>query len=208
MKYKKHVSILIASVVVIGLSVTTYEKHNGLVSTQKANTISSYPTPLPTGMGDINNSKTWSKYTYNQEFTLSYPPYWKVKVDQDGSTVTFTSLFFHQDNDFSIPYGGGTQITYGIFGEHDISDMSLKNGDKFQDEDTSETMVITNLTHIQIDGYPAVEFDYYPTDNIHFLQTRISILKNHTMYRFNAIYAQTSGKQLFEEILKSIQFHS
>lgn len=162
--------------------------------------------PIPTGAGDIQNSKTWSRYMYNNEFSLAYPTFWNVVPDKDGAGVSFMTTGFHQDDDFSMPYGNSYDVSYTIFGEHDISDMQLKNGDQFSNDITSETMVVTNMQHIKIDGYQAVAFDYYPTDNTDFLQSRISILKGKNMYRFNAIYAHDTNKKLFDEMIQSLKF--
>lgn len=173
---------------------------------QKNENHSSINKPIPTGIGTFTNSNTWSRYTYGHDFTIAYPPGWNVTESNDKSTVTFMTPGFHQDDDFSRPYGNSSEVTYAIFGEHDLSDMSLKNGDQFPNDATSETMVVTNLRKIQIDGFPAVEFDYYATDITNFIQTRISVLKNNKMYRFDSIYASNLGKQLFEKIVQTIRF--
>lgn len=162
--------------------------------------------PIPTGAGNQNNPATWTRYTYNSEFSITYPPYWNVILDQDGNGVSFMTTGFHQDDDFSMPYGNSNEVVYTIFGQNDISDMKLKDGDEFPSDATSETMVITHLKHLQIAGFPAVEFDYYPTDNTNFLRTRIVILKGNKVYQFNATYAQDAGKQIIEEMMQSLKF--
>ena len=176
------------------------------VGTQKKNDTVLQPPPIPTGVGDQNDPLTWSRYTYIRDFSIAYPPYWNVVLDQDGNGVSFMTTGFHQDDDFSMPYGNSNEVVYTIFGQNDKSDMSLKNGDQFPSETTSETMVVANFKHIQVDGLSAVEFDYYPTDNVNFLRTRISLLKGNKMYRFDALYAQDAGNQLFEEMMKSLKF--
>ncbi len=166
-----------------------------------------FPIPaIPTGSGDQNDPKTWTRYTYNHDFSMSYPPYWNVVLDQDGNGVRFMTTGFHQDDDFTMPYGNSNEVVYTIFGQNDTSDIKLQNGDQFPSDNSSETMVVKNLKYIQIDNFPAVEFDYYPTDNINFLRTRISILKGNKIYQFNAIYAQDTGKRLTEEMVQSLQF--
>jgi|SRR5579885_1329783 len=162
--------------------------------------------PIPTGAGNLQETQTWSRYTYENNFRIAYPPFWQVIPDPDGNGVSFMTTGFHQDDDFSMPYGNSFDVSYSIFGEHDTSDMTLKDGDRFPSDTTSETMVVTNLKHIQVAGYPAVSYDYYPTDNTNFIRSRVSIEKNNTMYRFTATYAQDADKNLFLEMIDTLQF--
>jgi hypothetical protein len=202
---KKSIIIL----VIFASSIVVWYRFSKNIEQKSPSVLSALTThvqPIPTGSGKITSPQTWSRYSFNHDFTIAYPARWNVVVDKDGSTVDFMTTGFHQDDDFSMPYGNSDEVTYTIFGEHDTSDMSLKNGDQFPDDTTSEILVVTNFKHIKVAGYPAVEFDYYPTDNVHFMRTRISILKEHAMYRFDALYAQVSGKKLLEEMVQSLQF--
>ena len=165
-------------------------------------------TPVPTGSGKINDPATWSLYSFAHEFTIAYPPSWVVVPDKSGDEVNFQTAFFHQDNDFTIPYGDSTDVSYSVFGQTDLSDMSFHNGDKFSDDQTQETDIVSNVVHKQINGFPAIEFDYYPTDNTHFVKTRIAIQNGQKLYRFNATYAENAGKALFERMMQSIHFSS
>ena len=197
------VSVILLVIIFLGYSYNEKEnnKKHSVLGSQ-----TTFITSIPTGSGNITNPQTWSRYVYNHTFSIAYPTGWNVIVNHDLSTVIFRTKDFCQDDDFSMPYGNSNEVTYAIFGEHDTSDMNLNNGDQFPNDSTSETMVVTNLKQLKIAGYPAVEFDYYPTDNFHFLRTRISVLKDRTMYRFDATYAQDSGKKLFEQIIKTLQF--
>ncbi len=163
-------------------------------------------TPIPTGVGNVRDSKTWSVYTYQNYFRIAYPPSWHVVPDAEGNGVSFMTSDFHQDDDFSMPYDNSYDVSYSIFGKHAIEDMQLKTGDQFPSDTTSETMVVTNLVHLFIDGYPAISFDYYPTDNVNFIHTRYIILKDNTLYRFDATYPQDANKHLFSDMIASLQF--
>jgi len=217
MKFKK-VSVIIG-VVFLTISIATFSLYQNtntkrnmhILGTQTKQGASSknsnnQPEAIPTGTGDQNNPATWSRYTYNYDFRIAYPPYWNVVLDQDGNGVSFMTTGFHQDDDFSMPYGNSNEVVYSIFGQNDTSDLKLKDGDQFPSDTTSETMVVTHLKQVRIDGFSAVEFDYYPTDNVNFLRTRIAVLKGSKMYRFTATYAQDAGKQSFEEMMQSLRF--
>lgn len=169
-------------------------------------TASSLPMPIPTGGGDPNNPLTWSIYTFNHDFTLSYPPTWSVAVNKDSNGVNFVTPGFQQDDEFSTPYGTGADVSYSIFGQYDGSILYLKNGDQFLSDDNSQTMVVTHLQQVQIGHTTAVEFEYYPTDNVNFHRTLIAIKKGTQVYRFIATYADESGKKLFEEMVHSLIF--
>lgn len=198
--------IILISIIGIGGYFLEHAHPNRMNTKSTPSSVSAKLSPIPTGAGDENNPATWSKYTYKNDFTISYPPYWNVVLDQDSNGVSFMTTGFHQDDDFSMPYGNSYDVSYTIFGQNDMSDMTLKNGVQFPSETTSETMVVTNLKHIQIDGFPAVAFDYYPTDNMNFLRSRISIFKGNKMYRFTATYSQDTNKQVFENMMQSLKF--
>lgn len=213
--YKPFYQIIGGVILIFVVSVGAYRLNQHSVSKpaiQQVHTRSTSPkiiikrSPIPTGIGDQNNLATWSIYTYNHDFSIAYPPYWNVILDQDGNGVSFMTAGFHQDDDFSMPYGNSNEVVYTIFGQNDTSDMKLKDGDQFPSDTTSETLVVTHLQHLPIAGIPAVEFDYYPTDNVNFLRTRVSIQKGDKMFHFNATYAQNIGKQLFEEMMQSLKF--
>lgn len=167
---------------------------------------SSLPIPIPTGGGDLNNPQTWSTYTFNNDFSLKYPPTWSVAVNKHVNVVNFVAPGFQQDDDFSSPYGTGGDVSYSIFGQSDVSVLSLKNGDQFPSDDNSQTMVVTHLQQVLIGHAFAVEFEYYPTDNVHFQRTLIAVQKGTHVYRFIAAYADDSGKKLFEEMVHSLTF--
>lgn len=153
------------------------------------------------------NPDAWLNYSFDHEFSISYPTTWIALPNKDGTGVNLQTKFFHQDDDFTMPYGDSTNVSYSIFGQTDLSDMSFGNGDQFGNDISGETNIITNVSHIKIDGLPAIEFDYYPTDNTHFVKTRIAIQKGPKLYRFDATYAENSGKQLFEKIIQTLKFN-
>lgn len=205
--------VVVLTIVIIGSRILYFQaKHSAksvhVINNHQVQNIHQISSPIPTGAGDQNNPVTWSRYTYSHNFSINYPPYWNVVLDQDGNGVSFMTTGFHQDDDFSMPYGNSDEVMYTIFGQNNVSDMSFKDGDQFPSDITSETMAVINLKQLRIDGFPAVEFDYYPTDNTNFLRTRISIQKGKGMYRFNATYATDAGKQFFEEMMNSLKFTS
>ncbi len=204
----KRIFLVTCGMVILLGGIAIYKKNYLLSSSHNIQSVNkiSISTPIPTGSGTVTDPTTWSKYSFQHNFTLSYPPRWEVLPDKDGNGVEFQTPFFHQDDDFTMPYGDSTDILYSIFGQADLSDMSLQNGNQFPDNQTQETEVVTNVQHMQIDNLPAVEFDFYPTDNTHFVKTRIAIQKGKKLYRFDATYAEQSGKALFEQMVKTIHF--
>lgn len=206
----KRAIVVISAVIILLSGVGIYKRNNMTTDSLVSHNVKRGPTAIsiPTGTGKISDPTSWLTYSFAHDFTIAYPPSWIVIPGKDGSGVDFQTAFFHQDDDFTMPYGDSTQVSYSSFGQTDLSDMSLQNGGQFPDDATGETDVIRNVAHVQIDGFPAIEFDYYPTDNTHFVKTRIAIQKGQRLYRFDSTYAEESGKTLFEEMVKSIHFSS
>src|SRR5579864_447236 len=89
-----------------------YNSHTFFVQPALKKSTARLISPYPTGGGEMGNIHSWSLFTYNHDFRLYYPPGWVVSVAKDNSVVTFSSPQFHQDDDFSKPYGDSTQVMY------------------------------------------------------------------------------------------------